>query len=425
MKNERWPAMPAALLVLAMTAGCADDLPTAGGEDRFPGGVTPTTIEVLLTRDDIVVADSVYDGFADPIRTSYLIAAEDFDGALDAHVLARFPNLPGRVTYTADGTSRTDSVYTLVGAEVRAVVDTAATATVGGTATLRIWSLEQSWDSTAVTWEMAAPDTAWRVPGGTRGELLAEATWARGDTVAADTVVWQLDSLAISRVTAAGAHGLMVTSADPGSRVRLGRLSMTLMVRPESTPDTTVTAKVTGGGAQNFIFTPPPPQAAGVYRVGGITAARTVLRLDLGLRVPGCADPAAEPDCPTVLLDDVTINRAELVLTPMAVPSGFRPLRVSPMLVRRVVEPELGRLSPLGQALVSDTISAALFTGVDPAPVRLNLTTAVRTVVGTESRELDLALLGESVGGQFGYQWYVAEPVLRVMYTLPNIPRLP
>jgi hypothetical protein len=423
MTHARSAGMAAALS-LSLLAGCTDDLPTAGGTDRFPDGLAPTTIEVLFTAADVLIGEAaVYDNFADPRTTSYLLAAEDFDGELDAHVLARFPHFPDSVMYSVGGTVRTDSLFEYVSGEMTTVVNPAASSAEGG-ATLRLWAVEQAWDSSQVTWQNAADGQPWTMPGGTRGALLAEAVWTPGDTIQADTVIWQLDSLAVRTMAAEGAQGVMITSETPDTRLQLRYLELRPRVRPESAQDTTLAVAV-GSTAQTFVFSPEPPVGSDVYRLGGITGARTVLRLDLVRNVPGCPG-AGTFGCDSVSLKDVTLNHAELVLQPRAVPSGFRPLNTSPFLVRRVVEPDLGRLAPLGQVILSDTVSAAMFApDADPDPLRVSLTTAIRALIQTDSTALSLALLGESAAGQFGYQWYEAAPLVRLVYTLPLTPRLP
>jgi hypothetical protein len=419
--NGGWRTRTAAVLALALAAGCTDDLPTATGESRFPGGIGPVTVEILLDRASVLLGDAVFDGFADPRNARYLLAAEDFGGALDAHTLARFPEFPEAVTYSTGGASVTDSVFEYVSGELRIIVN-AGESEVPAPVTMQLWSLEQAWDSSTVTWELASEGEPWTEPGGTRGELLSEATWARGDTIVGDTVAWQLDSLAVRRLAAEGARQVLITLGDPGARVQFGALRLTVSVRPESTPDTTVTTSV-ATGAQNFVFTPPPPAPAGVYRVGGVTAARTVLHLDLAQLVPGCPDPGT--GCAPVSLRDVTINAAELVLQPVQVTSGFEPISASTLVMRRLLEPELGRLAPLGETVFSDTVSATKFAGGEQEPVRFNLTSRVRSAVASDPMELPIALLGETAPNQFGYQWYVGEPVVRLVYTLPIIQRLP
>lgn len=432
MNNERRLAIPAALLAVAAATGCSDDLPTAGGADRFPGGQAPVTVELLLTGAELFTGATVHDHFADPLAASYGLIAEDFDGGLDAHTLARFREFPASVTYSAGGVSHTDSTYELVSAELRTVVDSTASEGPSGSAILQVWELLEPWDSTAVSWENAAAGDPWTVPGGTPGELLAEAVWARADTVLRDTVVWQLGAAAVGRLAAENANGVVITSATPGTRLQIGAVRLRVTVRPESTPDTTLTVDVVSG-ARNFVFTPAPPAPAGVYRVGGITGARTNLQLDLPEAVPSCQPigflpgPGPGPNCIPVPLREVTINLAELVLDPIPVPSGFRPAGTPQLQIRRILEPELGRLAPLGQALVADTVSAQWFRdGATGGPARMNLTNAVRAALQTsEEGALALSLLGGPGNGNFGYQWYAADPVLRIVYTLPITPSLP
>lgn len=414
-------------LGLAGAAGCADDLPTATGEDRFPQGALPVTVELVLPPEAILLDDTVFGGFAGVENASYLLVANDFDGVLDSHVLARLSGFPDSVTYTVDGASRTDTAFAYTAGRVVTTVDSTASFPREPT-TLRLYALDQAWDSSAVSWELAVDrageETPWRVPGGTPGTLLAEATWVPGDTVSRDSVVWAVDSLTVERIAREDFPGLLVTSERPGSRLQLSRLALQTGIRPATKADT-VLSRTLSAGPQTFVFTPDPPQDPGVYRVGGITGARTVLRLSLDHRVPACANPASTPDCPLVTLREVTLNQAVLLLDPVPVPSGFRPLTATSLRVRRVLEPELGRLAPLGETLALDTVSASRFQGGGAAEVGLNLTRALISLAETETATATVALLGDARTAQFGYAWFAERPRLRLVYTLPSRPRLP
>lgn len=402
------------MLALALSAGCENDLPTIVGADRLPGGAAPVTVQVTLEPEQFLRADTVFTDYTDPRDAPFLLVANAFDGALEAHSLARFTGFPDSVaTYGA-------------GRVVTTVVEAASSSP--GPARLQLWALDQAWDSASVTWTAAeqrdGTTVPWTTPGGSRGALLAEAVWVPGDTIAPDSVVFAVDSLAVARMAAEGFPGLLVTSETPGSRLRLTRLSLTAGIRTVARPDTSV-ARTMGLGPQDFIFTPDLPAPGSLYRVGGLTGDRTVLRLDLSQRVPGCADPATDPACPSVALRDVTLNRALLVLEPSASPAGFRPLTRTDVRVRRVVETELGRRAPLAESFAADSVSAALFAAPGGEPISLDLTAAVTQVVSRDTSETTIAILAEPEGGRFGPLWFAARPRLRLVYTLPLRPTLP
>ena len=416
----------AGLLALALVGACEDQLPTANGEGRFPDGLTPSTLEIVLGADAFLLSDTVYDGYATARDAGFLLVAEDFDGVFDAHSLARLTGFPDSVNFTVSGVSRNDTLFTYGAGRVVTTVSNAVSAS-AGPATLRLYALDQRFDSATVTWDTAGVfggvTERWRTPGGTAGRLLAETTWTPGDTAVLDTIGWNVDSLTVAALARAGANGLLVTSATPGSRVQIGRLSLETAVRPAARPDTVI-ARTIAAGPQAFVYTPREPATGSAYRVGGPGGARTVLGVNLAQRVRGCP-VTFSGTCPDVPLRDVTLNRAVLLLRPLAVPSGFRPLGASTLRVRRVVEPELGRLAPLGEAFASDSIGFGIFQNPGSSEVEIDLTAAVANVLATDSSTATLALLGDAVASQFGFLSFAERPRLRLVYTLPLRPQLP
>jgi hypothetical protein len=413
-------------LVLPLMIGCEDQLPTATGEDLFPGGTRPTTVELILEPEQFVLSATQLTDFTSPGGASFLLVARDFEGALNAHSLARFTGFPDSVTYTVDGTVRTEEDFTYLDGAVVATVNPNASAAVA--TRLRLWALEQAWDTAGVSWTVAAGRTSptpWATPGGTRGELLAETVWTPGDTIAAaDSVRFAVDSAAVARMAAAGFHGVVVTSETPGSRVQLSRLALQTSVRPAAHPDTTLPFNFTGG-PQAIIYTPGAAAVPGTFRVGGLTGDRAVISVNLAQQVPTCANPAVTPNCPMVPLRDVTINQASLLLTPVATPGGLRPLQPTATRVRRVLEPELGRAAPLGELLYADTLSATRFAQPDGSPLSLDLTAALSTFNAQGMERLTMAVLTEPEGSAFGYIYFTDRPRLRIVYTLPLRPTFP
>jgi hypothetical protein len=410
-----------ALLPLLALAGCQDRLPTASGSDRFPGGMVPTTLEFTIPASGFLVDASVFSGYADRSDATYLLVANRFDGELMAHALARPTGFPDAVTYDNAGASVTDSIFTYISGEVTTVVDSAQS-TGGAGSLLFLWELEQAWDSATVSWELAAngPDgpEPWRVPGGT-ATMIDEAIWMPDDSVAGDTVTWDIGGDVLRRLADGSSHGLMVTGAR-GSRFELSRLSVTASIRPETRPDTILERSIFGG-PQTFIFTPDLPDRGDAFEVGGLLSSRTILTLDVDQSVPACANPG----CASVPLSAVTLNQAVLVLDPVPVPAGFRPFGPTTLSIRTLSEVDLGRLAPLGQAITSDSVSGERF--ADPAgePLVVTLTGTISGRLASDSTTFSIALLGPPEGRQFGYQRYAPTPVLRLVYTLPQRPDLP
>lgn len=413
----------AGILALLALTGCANDVPTATGTELFPAGTEMTTVDLVLPASEFLTGDTVYDGFSSVRSVNYLLVANQFDGALDAHTLVRFGAFPDSVTYTSGSSTVTDSVFTYGTGRVTALIDTLASVP-STSVVLRLYALEQPWDSSSATWQNASEaggaEVPWRTPGGTLGRLIAETTWVRGDTLSRDTVSWQVDSLSMKEIATPGFAGLAITAAQAGTRVQLRQPDVVANAHPASRADTTV--KVTPGSfAQTFVFNPPVPQPAGAFRVGGVTGARTVLRLGLDHQVPSCADPAA--GCPTVSLRDVTLNRAVLLLEALPAASGFRPTVPNFLQIRPVLEPALGRHGSLGDLLTQDSIPTELFQAPGGQTASVDVTSLFQTYA--DSSAVSLALLSVSKSPSFGALWFTNTPRLRLVYSLPRTPKLP
>src|SRR5690606_38138198 len=152
----------------------------------------------------------------------------NFDGVLDAHPIARFEGIPDSVSYTSSTGATRAEISAYAGGRVLVHVDTLVSFPTAPTAFL-LWELTQPWDSTTVTWENAVDrpgeQVPWTTPGGARGELLATRQWAPGDTVTQDTVVWELDSLAVARLRNEDHPGVMVTIDRSEARFKLSGLT--------------------------------------------------------------------------------------------------------------------------------------------------------------------------------------------------------
>ncbi|CAN5833396.1 hypothetical protein BH23GEM8_BH23GEM8_15790 [soil metagenome] len=414
------------MLALPLMFGCRDELPTATGEDLFPGGARPSTVDLTLEPEQFVLSSVQQTDFARAADAGYLVVARDFEQELNANALVRFTGFPETVTYTINGALTTEQNFTYQGGQV--VTSVVARSSAAVTTQLRLWELAEPWDTVGVSWTVAsgrASPTQWSTPGGTRGSMLGQSVWTPGDTTAAaDSVRFTVDATAVARMAAAGFNGLVITSETAGARVTLSRVALQTSVRPAAHPDTTIALTIVGG-PQTFIFSPEAQNVAGTLRVGGVTGDRAVLGIDLRQQVPGCANPATTPNCPSVSLRNVTINRASLVLSPVRTPGGLRPLVSPSMRIRRVVEPGLGRFAPLGQLLFADTVPVARFASPGGAPISIDLTGPLLLFNATQVEQLSIALLTEPEGGNFGYLYFTDRPRLRIVYTLPLRPSFP
>lgn len=414
------------LALLGLGAGCADEIPTLSGRQHFPAGALPATVELLVPAADFLTGVDVYGGFANVGDADYRLVARSFDGVLDAHTLARFL-VPDSLVYSEGTGTVTDTSPIFRGGRLVGVVNDSASAA-GAPVTLRLWALAQSWDSATVSWTHAVDQPGTRVPwtmaGGTRGQLLSEAVWTPGGERGTDTLSWAIGPETVLRMRSAGYPGLLITAETGGSRVELSPLRLEVSLSPVARPDTVHTRTLTSG-AQTFIFNPQQPQRPGVIRVGGVAGERTILQLDLSRGVPTCASPAQTPTCPRVPLREVSLNRAMLLLDPLPVPQGFRPLGSTRVSARRVVEPELGARAPLGELVAFDTISAGRFIATGGAAFGLDVTNAVRRLAAEDRLRTSLALFVEPEGSSFGAAWFTTSPRLRLVYTLPQRARLP
>jgi hypothetical protein len=411
---------PALALLLFTATGCRDELPTLPGGDLFPDGALPTTIQHSVRTADFLIAGFSLPGTTGPMDAQWLVVANRFDGVLDANALARFGPFPDTLFLTVGQ----DTAFTYAGGRlVTTIADTLATSS--DQLMFTLWALAQPFDTTA-TWAQRGTGVgggAWTTPGGTRGELIGEELWQRADTAAVgDSLIWNLPPSIVEGLASERIHGLMVTLEDPNTRAEITRMSLRVDIRP-SLQDT-VLVRTIPSTAQTYVFSPVPPRPVNLFRVGGLTSERTYVRIALPEQLPNCPDPAAQA-CGTIPTRDVVLNRVELLLDPVPVTQGFRPLGASRVVIRRLLEPELGERAPLGPIVAVETISADAFVAPAGGPVSLAISGAVADALARNRAEVALALQVEPIGTEFGFTRYQPNPRLRFTYTLPQRPRLP
>jgi hypothetical protein len=408
-------------LLGAVAAGCKDEPPTLTGGEHFPGG-RPVTVQTTVSSASILTRLGAFTNLETDLP-SYLLAANDFGGVLDANSLIRFEGFPDRLQYTMDGQNRIADTLTYTAGTIHASIDSAQSS-VTGPVTLELWRLGQAFHPVGVTWETAvdtgAVRTPWAQPGGTKAGLIAEAVW--NPAAAGDSLSFPVDSALVNLMATDSAfRGLLVTARTGNTRVQLRRFTLRAGAHPKGAPRDTVIAQTLSTGTQTFIFTPEPPRGVGVLEAGGIRGARSLVVLDLRQQVPAC-DPAG-PSCGTVPLSEVTLNEVALLLRPAAVPDPYSVRQATFLTMREVDEAELGARAPLGNLIFA--ANGGLFTRGDTVAV-LPLTGYVQARLLTDSLRPDtVALLAENGGEEFGVAFFEPSARLRITYTLPVPATLP
>lgn len=410
-----------AIVALAIGAACTDQIPTLSDPDQFPGAL-PTTIQFLVGPSDLVLRTDVFPGGTDINDVFFKLVARDFDGALSSNLLAQFDSFPSFVT-TA---TRVDSAFVYEDSRVTATLPDTLRVT-SDVLEFELWTVVQDWESTAVSWENAVERPAgsipWIDPGGTRGVSLGRAVWSQAAATAdADSLNWELPAEIITQLANGELPGLMVTMSTSNARAEISSLVIEAHMRPESA-DTVVT-EIVHGLDQTFVFTPEAPRPTDVLRIGGITSDRALLNLSLETTLPACPD--ADPSC-TDRLEPVrvSLNRVDLILDPLPVPDGFRPITSTRLSIRRLLEPELGARAPLGGLIAEDTITKQRFVEPDSEPIIFNVTGAVTSALRRGDTELAIAILIEPEASTPSYVWLGRNVRLRFVYTLPQRPQLP
>lgn len=421
-----------ALLPLLAAAACKDQTPTLTGDPFFPGGSRPVTLEVIVPAAQFLDLIGVFQGYETARTLGHQVVANQYQGVLNANTLQDY-NVPDTLTYSQGGTTRTDTAFSIRSARLVIAVDSLGSLR-GTPTTVQAYRVAQAFDPATATWELAvdtgAVETPWTQPGGTRGALLGQGGY---NHPASDTVVIALDTAVAHALRPDSATGLLLTTAQAGTRLQLSSTVLRLELKPSNGErDTTITVNVQPT-ANFFVFSPQPTLPAGSLAAGGVLAARSLFTVDFDQPLPGCAPPAT---CPTVRLRDVELNRVSLLLKPQAPPPGFDPLRAMALTLWTVTEPELGRRAPLGHLALDPQVAgapASQFVVYSPADtlVELPLTLQALDAVNRDTLQLNFALLGEAPPAgllaprTFGLGRFDALPRLRFVYTLQTRPELP
>lgn len=437
---SRRSALGAGLLLGVLGIGaCDQELPTDVGGEHLPESAL-RTYELILDDLAFIASDTLVRGFGTSNLSVLLIVAEDWLDTLDAHSLVRFADFPESVTYLDSTGTHTDTIARFIGGRIAVRLDTVAlgldTLGTDTTITFELYSVAEAFDSRTATWRarsVTAGDTAfWTTPGGTPGALLGSGSWVRSDTVARDSVVFQLDSATVAAWAVADddARAVMITTTTAGARAQVTIPRLSLTARLEGQLDTTrATSAVVA--AQTYLYDPPPPDPVDELRLGDRSAWRAFLTFREGLDTLTIACPN-QPGC-TFRLGDVTVNRAELWLSPLPVSEVHRPRGNFALEARPVLG---GATLPLERAPLGDTtgvaprVTPAHFEGVTDSVVTIPVTRFLRgllaagadTAVTDRDRTLALVTAPEPLAygiARFGGVGIASAPVLRVIVTVP------
>jgi hypothetical protein len=364
----------AAGAALTGLAGCTEEAIVAVDPD-VPGATVPT-VEVSAFASSLEGwRDTTYSGFELPGSVGGLVLADRAD--LQSRGLGRF-DVPDSLL-TSTGFFEVD---TFVDAVFRLALDFDADPDSISVPEyqLRVFALEQSYDSLAATWIDRREGEPWAVPGGALGRLLAT-----GDFIAAvDTAVLQfsvpVDSVlkvwqetggqpGVALVMEGGPPALEVIGFDLATRA-------TLVNRTDTVPATF------SSEASTFIYDPAQPAPGQSLRIAGLPAARIYVEFSLPDSLGGVA------------LRGSTINHAEVRFRPLAPPQA--PFTLERPILASVVEVlsdafEVGAKVPVGEPIPDPQTGGAQFVPLTPEGLaegellRVNVTALVDLVASFDT----------------------------------------
>jgi hypothetical protein len=426
---KRWWALLAPLVAVA----CGEEAPTEVGAGLLPPDAV-RTFEIILEPHEYMVFDTAFGLYSEPEDANFLVVANQFDGALQSHALARF-SLP-RFIGVLDtlGASQVDSLPRFVHGELRVVVDTLRSSE--PPVRLALYRTNEAWDATA-TWSHRrvtnGTGVPWAIPGGLGGALVDTASYiVRTDTVPRDTVTFRVDSttLALWADTANAGRGALIVPQTPNTRLRLGMPQLTIYVRSRFRPDTLYMA-FGQLVEKTFVFAPEQPLVTSTPRIAGTPAWRTVIRLRERLDTLSFACPGV-PNC-RFRLNDVAINHAALQLQPLPPPPGFRPEADLSVGAYTLLPTELVPLqrSPLVDFIGAATVPLTSFMAPGAPVVELPVTELMRRAALRPDQWPAGAVapnhlaLTQALDPLFGFGTFASMPRLRLVVTYAQELQLP
>jgi hypothetical protein len=425
------------LVALLGLAACGEESPVELG-GLLPGGGIRSA-EAVFDAAAFLEWDSVRTGFLDPRHADFIVAAEKFEGELDAHGLLRLHPMPRSISYTdTAGTLRVDTLPDLVGGRLTFRVDTLGT--VGdGPIKVSVYHAGEEWDLRSANWtsrvDTASVKLAWAEPGGTRGDLISSAQLVPGDSI----LGFQVDRAALEllRDSVTNARGVLLQVETPGSRLEVGSAWLRFESRPAARPDTLIADSV-GMSAKTFLLNqvPDPDAVTGALLVGGLPTWRSYLRFKEGIDTLPLPCPGGPTGC-TLALSDVVVNYAGVELQRVPGPPGFALLDTVYIVPRAVLPIEgvpIARV-PLGVQL-SDFVAippsgGPAAVGKVEVPVTVLITSMAGDSVARERAPRTLSLIGAPEGASLGVAAYGSlaagplAPRLRLIYSVTKEVQVP
>ena len=421
-----WPGAALAMLGLLGTA-CGRETPTDVGGPLLPGDAV-RTFEVILDASSYLAIDSAFSGFDEIFGASFNMVAQAYQGALDAHTLARFA-IPSIISAPdSAGTTRNDSTPRFIGGRIVILLDTLRS-NGPAPALFRAYRVQESWHPATATWTNRVDTTGvrlpWSTPGALGGAVIDTATWAAG----VDSISIRVDSATIAAWadTTTTARGAVIEAVTGGIRVRTVDLVLRLEARPRFRPDTVVTV-TSRPGDPTFVINPGLGTQRSAPLIGGRPSWRTYLRFREGLDTLSIPCPQVSASC-VVRLGRATLTTATLMLQPAASPAGYLPQDTFRLGTRALLVSPRAPLerSPLGEAIgVSEKLlQPSLFLpGASREGVEVPVTSFVRALatdtVPNQPAPRWLAVLPLIEGLNFGVAAFEELPRLRLVITIAN-----
>ncbi|HYK82939.1 MAG TPA: hypothetical protein VEU55_07320 [Gemmatimonadales bacterium] len=411
-------------VLTALVVACTEQ-PTAPGQCPAYCPTRPLTlVDTLLATS--ITKDSAFRGYVLPNRATVLLGA-NLPGIVDSRPIWRFGTIGPRLIVLSTDTTQ-GTIEHADSARLQFYITRRDTAERG--LTLSVYRLPVTIDTTTTFAQLAGPFTDSLVRTVTLDSLLARPARrdsvtgdtihvdpVTGDSVVVDTLKRMLVSLKLdsseARYVAADtgkvAYGIRL-SADSLASVLFGKdnfgatLQWYLVADSVGVPVKRTAPSLRGTTVATFVFSPPAAPLDSTLAVGGVPAARSVLRVAL-----------SRP-----LRDSVQFVRATLLLVPAVAARGTR--ADSFLVQARTVYSDFGAKSPVVVDL-AHTDSALIHIGATDT-VRIEITNLLQLWQSDTTKPTTIVLSAKPEGSDFAeIRFYPSvaaafRPAIRLTYLL-------
>jgi hypothetical protein len=374
----------AAALLLLLSSGCTDRIPTASDPSLIP--VDAETFTVELPFEAFAGGLRVDGGYGSTRDLPSGILARGSDGS-EARTLVRWGPFPvlAPVPPAGGGEILQDSLWTAVGGDLVLRIDSLRYEG-GDEIRLRADRLLEPYDPTSARWGFAV-DTlgnrvAWSTAGGGATQFLNEGVWLRAQ---GDSLVLPLDSAQAAAFTNRDElyRSLLLRSDQEGVYLRVFSAALRLRVRPSVRPDTTVLLQPIGTEI-SFIHSAEGASGADDLVVGGVPAFRSAFqfRLPTSVTVSGSACGGL-PTCSVELKAERLIYAGLVLTSTQPGASILVPQDTVRLDLRPVLAPTLLPRSPLGLPLsfLAKSVAPEAFAGAAGQRVEVPVTRFLRDLL--------------------------------------------